>query len=69
MLLPCLALTVSNLSVRAQIVTPDLFSPVRTSEIATPDSPLRRTAAEAADPLNDPRLQRDKERESRAPSR
>jgi hypothetical protein len=56
-------------SLRAQTVTPDLFSPARTSQFATPDSPLRRTAAEAADPLNDPRLQRDKERESRAPSR
>ncbi len=56
-------------SLRAQTITPDLFSPVRTSQLATPDSPLRRTAAEAADPLNDPRLQRDKERESRAPSR
>ena len=40
-----------------------------TSQFVTPDSPLRRTAAEAADPLNNPRLQRDKERESRAPSR
>jgi hypothetical protein len=67
--LPCLALTLSAGSVRAQTVTSDLFSPVRTSEITTPESPLRRTAAAAADPLNDPRLQRDKERESRAPSR
>jgi hypothetical protein len=52
----------------AQTVTPDLFSPSRSSDIATPDSPLRRTAAETNDPLNEPKL-RDKDRNARAPSR
>lgn len=52
--------------VHAQTVTPDLFSPTRQSQIVNPDSPLRRTAAEAADPLNDNRL-RDPDRDSRAP--
>jgi hypothetical protein len=52
----------------AQTVTPDLFSPNRQSVIVSPDSPLRRTAAEAADPLNDYKM-RDPDRERRAPSR
>ncbi|MBR0754999.1 outer membrane beta-barrel protein [Bradyrhizobium jicamae] len=52
----------------AQTVTPDLFSPNRQSVIVSPDSPLRRTTAEAADPLNDYKM-RDPDRERRAPSR
>jgi hypothetical protein len=42
--------TASGGLAEAQIVTPDLFSPTRSSQIVTPDSPLRRTAAEANDP-------------------
>lgn len=34
---------------RAQTVTPDLFSPTRSSQITSADSPLRRTSADAAD--------------------
>jgi hypothetical protein len=49
-LLSCLAVTASGGLAEAQIVTPDLFSPTRSSQIVTPDSPLRRTAAEANDP-------------------
>ncbi|MBR0696983.1 outer membrane beta-barrel protein [Bradyrhizobium lablabi] len=64
--MPCLALTAAAGVVHAQTVTPDLFSPTRQSQIVNPDSPLRRTAAEAADPLNDNRL-RDPDRDSRAP--
>ncbi|MGY3606074.1 MULTISPECIES: outer membrane beta-barrel protein [unclassified Bradyrhizobium] len=65
----CLAaLAVSGPFAQAQTVTPDLFSPSRTTQVAPPDSPLRRTAAELADPLNDPRL-RDRDRDGRAPSR
>jgi hypothetical protein len=67
-LLPCLALAASGVPLaQAQTVTPDLFSPTRSSFAITPDSPLRRTAAEASDPLNDLRLPRD--RDTRAPSR
>ncbi|WP_433995697.1 outer membrane beta-barrel protein [Bradyrhizobium tropiciagri] len=50
--LPCLVLTASSGLAAAQTVTPDLFSPTRQSQLVTPDSPLRRTAAEALDPLN-----------------
>ena len=65
--LPCLALIVlTGTTARAQIVTPDLFSSTRTSQVTSPDSPLRRTAAEANDPLNSPKLQ---ERDRPAPSR
>ena len=56
--LPCLALIVlTGTAAQAQTVTPDLFSPTRTSQVTSPDSPLRRTAAEANDPLNSPKLQ------------
>jgi hypothetical protein len=65
--LPCLALmALSGTAARAQTVTPELFSSTRTSQVTSPDSPLRRTAAEANDPLNSPKLQ---EREKPAPSR
>jgi hypothetical protein len=53
---------------QAQTVTPDLFNPSRTTQFSPPDSPLRRTTAEVADPLNDPRL-RDRDLDGRAPSR
>jgi hypothetical protein len=49
-------------------VTSDLFSPTRTSQVTTADSPLRRTAAEIADPLNSPKPQ-DNEKAKPAPSR
>ncbi|MEH2514942.1 hypothetical protein V1279_000515 [Bradyrhizobium sp. AZCC 1610] len=56
--LPCLVLIVlTGTATEAQIVTPDLFSSNRTSQVTSPDSPLRRTAAEANDPLNSPKLQ------------
>src|SRR6185436_18997983 len=65
--LPCLALlALSGTGARAQTVTPDLFSSKRSSEVTPADSPLRRTAAEANDPLNSPKLQ---ERDRPAPSR
>jgi hypothetical protein len=68
-LLPCLALTAwGGTLAHAQTVTPDLFSPTRSSLIMAPDSPLRRTTAEATDPLNDSRL-RDNARDTQAPSR
>ena len=66
---PCLALTVSaGTLAQAQTVTPDLFSPTRSSEVTPSGSPLRRTAAEVNDPLNEPKL-RDKDTDTRAPSR
>ena len=50
--LPCLALTVlSGTGAIAQTVTADLFSSTRTSQVMSPDSPLRRTEAPANDPL------------------
>ena len=52
----------------AQTVTPDLFSSTRQSQIVDPNSPLRRTTADAADPLNDSKLP-DPDRDRRAPSR
>ena len=67
--LPCLALiALHGTAAQAQTVTPDLFSPTRSSQITTPDSPLRRTAAETGDPLNNPRL-RDNDKDKPAPSR
>jgi hypothetical protein len=67
--LPCLALIcLSRTVAHAQTVTPDLFSPTRSSQILAPDSPLRRTAAETNDPLNDRRL-RDADKEKPGPSR
>ena len=53
---------------QAQTVTPDLFSPTRASRVTAADSPLRRTAAEANDPLNNPKLQ-DNDKDKPAPSR
>src|SRR5829696_1564267 len=65
--LPCLALmALSGTGADAQTVTPDLFSTQRASQMTSPDTPLRRTAAEANDPLNSPKLQ---ERDKLAPSR
>ena len=65
--LPCLALmALSGTGAEAQTVTPDLFSSTRASQVTSPDSPLRRTAAEVNDPLNSPKLQ---ERDKPAPSR
>jgi hypothetical protein len=65
--LPCLALiALADTGARAQTVTPDLFSSQRASQVMPADSPLRRTAAEANDPLNSPKLQ---ERDKPAPSR
>ena len=67
--LPCLALiALTGTEARTQIVTPDLFSPTRSSLIMAPDSPLRRTAAEINDPLNNPRV-RDTDKDKPAPSR
>jgi hypothetical protein len=54
--LPCLVLILAGSAAEAQTVTPDLFSSRRTSQIASPDSPLRRTAAEVNDPFASPRL-------------
>jgi hypothetical protein len=45
--LPCLALLALSGGVQAQTVTADLFSPTRASLARPPDSPLRRTAADA----------------------
>ena len=61
--LPCLALIAfAGTAAQAQTVTPDLFSSRRTSQTTPADSPLRRTAAEANDPLNSPKLQDNKDR-------
>ena len=59
--LPCLLLTAPELIATtglssAQTVTPDLFSPNRQSQVINPESPLRRTTADAMDPLNGLRL-------------
>ncbi|MBR1209190.1 outer membrane beta-barrel protein [Bradyrhizobium sp. JYMT SZCCT0180] len=69
--LPCLALiALTGTPAQAQTVTPDLFSPTRSSQLMPVDSPLRRTSAEAndktSDEANDARV-RDKEKP--APSR
>jgi len=67
--LPCLALiAVTGTMAQAQTVTPDLFSPTRSSQLISTESPLRRTAAERDDPLNNPRV-RDTDKEKPAPSR
>ena len=67
--LPCLALiALTGTAAQAQTVTPDLFSPTRASQVTAADSPLRRTAAEANDPLNSPKLQ-DNDKDKPAPSR
>ncbi|MGY4399900.1 hypothetical protein ACVIYL_000703 [Bradyrhizobium sp. USDA 3315] len=70
--LPCPAVTVLALTVTtgfaaAQTVTPDLFSPNRQSQVITQDSPLRRTTADAMDPLNGLRLP-DADRDRRSSS-
>src|SRR5437762_6547037 len=67
--LPCLALiALHGTAAHAQTVTPDLFSPTRSSQLAAPDSPLRRTAAETNDPFIAPKL-RDADKDKPAPSR
>ena len=67
--LPCLALiALTGTAAQAQTVTSDLFSPTRTSQVTSPDLPLRRTAAETNDPLNSPKLQ-DNDKDKPAPSR
>jgi hypothetical protein len=71
--LPCLALiAVSETPALAQTVTPDLFSPTRSSQIITPDSPLRRTGIttvdKTGDAANDARL-RERDTDTPAPSR
>jgi len=54
--LPCLALiALVGAGARAQTVTSDLFSPTRTSQLTTVDSPLRRTAAGSTDPFSPPK--------------
>jgi hypothetical protein len=72
-LLPCLALIAfDGTPAWAQTVTPDLFSPRRSSLITNPDSPLRRTTADAndktGDNANDARL-RERDPATPAPSR
>src|ERR1700675_2237339 len=72
-LLPCLALIAfDGTPARAQTVTPDLFSPTRSSQIATPDSPLRRTGNATVDKTgnaaDDARL-RERDTDTPAPSR
>ncbi|WMT76260.1 outer membrane beta-barrel protein [Bradyrhizobium sp. Ash2021] len=71
--LPCLALIASGEApALAQTVTPDLFSPTRSSQITTPDSPLRRTGIGAVDrtgnAADDARL-RERDTDTPAPSR
>ena len=67
--LPCLVLiALTGTDARAQTVTPDLFSPTRSSQLISVESPLRRTAAETNDPLNNPRV-RDTDRDKPTPSR
>jgi hypothetical protein len=67
--LPCLVLlAVTGTSAQAQTVTSELFSPTRASRVTTADSPLRRTVAEANDPLNNSKLQ-DNDKDKPAPSR
>ncbi|WFU55001.1 outer membrane beta-barrel protein [Bradyrhizobium pachyrhizi] len=62
-----LALTVTTGFAAAQTVTPDLFSPNRQSQVITQDSPLRRTTADAMDPLNGLKLP-DADRDRRSSS-
>src|SRR5882757_52574 len=69
--LSCLVLiALGGTGVQAQTVTPDLFSPTRSSQITSADSPLRRTSADISDrtgnATSDTRL-RDQDRP--APSR
>ncbi|MEH2566645.1 outer membrane beta-barrel protein [Bradyrhizobium sp. AZCC 2289] len=72
-LLPCLALIASGEApALAQTVTPDLFSPTRSSQITAPDSPLRRTGIGTVDKTgnaaDDARL-RERDTDTPAPSR
>ncbi|WP_152977660.1 outer membrane beta-barrel protein [Bradyrhizobium pachyrhizi] len=62
-----LALTVTTGFAAAQTVTPDLFSANRQSQVITQDSPLRRTTADAMDPLNGLKLP-DADRDRRSSS-
>lgn len=67
--LPCLTLiALTGTTAHAQTVTSDLFNPTRTSQLISAESPLRRTAAETNDPLNNPKV-RETDREKPAPSR
>ena len=61
-------MALTGTAAQAQTVTPDLFSPTRSSLVLSPESPLRRTAAEKDDPLNNPRVA-DTDKEKPAPSR
>jgi hypothetical protein len=57
-LLPCLVLMSLDASlVRAQTITPDLFSPARDAFVVPQDSPLRRTG-DNGNPVNNARLRR-----------
>ncbi len=64
--LPCLALVPGGTCGGGADRHTDWFSTRRTSQTASPDSPLRRTAAEIHDPLTSPRLP---ENEQLAPPR
>ena len=65
--LPCLALiALTGADARAQTVTPDLFSPTRSSQLISVESPLRRTAAEANDPLQQSEGARERQGPTRA---
>ena len=67
--LPCLVLiALDGTPARAQTVTPDLFSPTRSSQTLAQDSPLRRTAAETSNPFSAPKLP-DADKDKPAPSR
>jgi len=69
--LPCLALiALGGAPALAQTVTPDLFSPTRSSQITTPDSPLRRTGTvdKTGNAADDARL-RERDTDTPAPSR
>src|SRR5260370_40056663 len=69
--LPCLALiALGGAPALAQTVTPDLFSPTRSSTITTPDSPLRRTGTvdKTGNAADDARL-RERDTDAPAPSR
>src|ERR1700692_1377006 len=72
-LLPCLSLIgFDGPSAGAQTVTPDLFSTTRSSQLITPDSPLRRTGNATVDKTgnaaDDARL-RERDTDTPAPSR
>lgn len=52
--LPCLVLLAATGTALAQTVTPELFSPRRTSQMTAPDSPLRRSVAQVNDAPSSP---------------